>query len=362
MTPQEHRNETLPRPTEPPDPSAGPVLNPATPQRPASTAEIRGRSAASDRLHSLANKYALIGVWVLMAGVFGVLTPGKFLQTSTAQALFGSQAPVVFLAVSALCTLVVGEFDLSFAGVMGLAATIIAVLSGLHHVPIALACLIALAACAGCGALNAFFVVKLNVSSLVVTLGTASLFLGISELISSSNTVSISSTSFSNIAQTQLLGLPLSFYYGLVVCIAFAYILTWMPVGRHIVFVGSNREVARLSGINVARFRALSYVIAALMAGVAAILLDATVGGFDPTGASSYLLPSLAAVFLGTATVMPGQFNPLGTFIGIYFLETGVIGLQLLGETGWAQDAFYGAGLVLAVAVATVVRNRTRTA
>jgi hypothetical protein len=67
-----------------------------------------------------------------------------------------------------------------------------------------------------------------------------------------------------------------------------------------------------------------------------------TAGGFDPTASPSYLLPALAAVFLGTAVVVPGQFNPLGTLIGIYFLETGIIGLQLLGYSGRVQDAFYG--------------------
>ena len=86
-------------------------------------------------------------------------------------------------------------------------------------------------------------------------------------------------------------------------------------------------------------------------------MLIATVGGFDPTASPSYLLPAPAAVF-GTAVVAPGQFNPIGTLIGIYFLETGIIRLQILGYSGWVQDAFYGAGLVAAVTIAHLVRNR----
>ena len=297
-----------------------------------------------------------------MAAFYGAIMPHKFLGVSTLQTIFGSQSALLFLAVSALCTFVVGEFDLSFASVMGLSATIIPVLSTLHHVNLVLACGVSLLAALGCGLLNAFFIVKLKVPSLIVTLGTASLFLGLAELISSSTIVSVSSPTFSKIAHRDFLGLPLSFYYGLVLCAAFAYILTWMPIGRHIVFVGASREVARLAGINVDRIRAGSYIVASLIAGLAGILLVATVGGFDPTASSSYLLPALAAVFLGTAIVMPGQFNPLGTFFGIYFLETGILGLQLLGYTGWVQDAFYGAGLVLAVSVATVVRSRSRVA
>jgi ribose transport system permease protein len=200
------------------------------------------------------------------------------------------------------------------------------------------------------------------VPSLIVTLGSASFFLGLAELISSSTIVSISSRTFSNIALHNFLGLPLSFYYGLILCAGFTYVLTWMPIGRHVVFVGANREVARLAGINVDRVRAGSYIAASLIAGLAGILLVMTVGGFDPTASATYLLPALAAVFLGTAIVTPGQFNPMGTFLGIYFLETGILGLQLLGYTGWVQDAFYGAGLVLAVTVATLVRAKSRTA
>ena len=338
-----------------------PAPSSATTTSPYPASRVSGRFAA-DRLRSLSSRYALIGVWLVMAATYAVIMPNKFLSVSTAQAIFGSQSALLFLAVAGLCTFIVGEFDLSFASVMGLSATIIPVLSALHHVNLVLSCLIALAAALGCGLVNAFFIVKLKVPSLIVTLGSASLFLGLAELISSSTIVSISSTTFSNIALHSFLGLPLSFYYGLILCAGFAYVLTWMPIGRHIVFVGANREVARLAGINVDRVRASSYIAASLIAGLAGILLVMTVGGFDPTASSTYLLPALAAVFLGTAIVMPGQFNPMGTFLGIYFLETGILGLQLLGYTGWVQDAFYGAGLVLAVTVATIVRTRSRSA
>lgn len=320
------------------------------------------RELIRDRAQWLGSRYALLAVWLLMAVIYGFVTPHNFLRISTAQAIFGSQSPLLFLSIAALCTFVVGEFDLSFAGVMGLSATIIPVLAGLHHMNIALACVIAMACCIAAGAVNAFFIVKLGVSSLIVTLGTASLYLGIAELLSNQNSVSLTNQHFGQIALHDFLGLPLSFWYGLVLSVGFAYLLKWTPIGLDIVFVGANREVARLAGINVNRIRAGSYIAASIVAALAGLMLIATVGGFDPTASPSYLLPALAAVFLGTAVVMPGQFNPLGTLIGIYFLETGIIGLQLLGYSGWVQDAFYGAGLVAAVTVAHLVRNRTRVA
>lgn len=317
------------------------------------------RATLADHARSLGSRYALIGVWIVMAGAYGIALPHTFLSTSTIQAIFGSQSALLFLAVSALCTFVVGEFDLSFASVMGLTATTIPVLATTHGVSLPLACVAGVGAAVICGCVNAFFIVRLGVPSLVVTLGTASLILGIAELLSGSAVVSVTDAGFSQIAQHRLLGLPLSFYYGLALCVAFAYVLTWMPLGRHIAFVGANRDVARLAGVHVNRIRACSYIVASFIAGLAGVLLVATVGGFDPAGSSVYLLPALAAVFLGTAIIAPGQFNPLGTWIGIYFLATGILGLQLLGYSGWVQDAFYGGGLVAAVTVASLVRNYT---
>lgn len=320
------------------------------------------RSALRRAGRQAASRYALIGVWIVMAAIYAIIMPNRFLGTSTAQAIFGSQSVVLFLALASLATFVVGEFDLSFAGVMGLAATIVPVMTSLHHTNIWLACVIAMAASLGAGLLNAFFIIVLRVPCLVVTLGTASLFLGIAELISSSNTVAVSDRGFSKIALYDLGGLPLSFYYGLILAIVFAYVMYWTPFGRHVAFVGANRDVARLAGINVDRIRAASYIVDSVIAGFAGILLVATAGGFDPTASSTYLLPALAAVFLGTAMVLPGQFNPIGTLLGIYFLETGVLGLQLLGYTGWVQDAFYGAGLVVAVTLATIAREHVKNA
>lgn len=344
---------------------SSPSVSPDEPGRSAVSAKATQRTSTDarimERLKDVSARYILLGVWLVMAGIFGAVMPGKFLNTSTFQAIFGSQSTLLFIAAAALCTFVVGEFDLSFASVMGLSATLLPVLAGLHHINVMLACIISIVVAVTAGAINAFFIVVLNVSSLIVTLGSASLYLGLAELISSSNTVSVYSPKLSYIALHPVFGLPLSFYYGIALCAVFAYVLTWTPIGRHIIFVGANREVARLAGINVQRIRAMSYVSASFVAGLAGVLLVGTVGGFDSTASSTYLLPALAAVFLGTTIVLPGQFNPIGTLLGLYFLETGVIGLQLLGYTGWVQDAFYGAGLVIAVTVVTVVRRRSST-
>jgi ribose transport system permease protein len=328
---------------------------------PAATADPAARPRLQAWTGWLLGRYGMVGVWLAMSGIFLVVSPSSFGSVQALQSIFGSQEVLVFLALSALATLVAGEFDLSIASIMGLSATIIPVLSGLHHVNIWLSCTIALVASAACGAINAFFVVRVRVLSLVVTLGMATLLTGIAELISSSSAVSLLNNGFGRITLYNIGGLPISFYYGLAITVAFTFIMGWTPLGRHLLFVGANREVARLAGIRVNWIRAGSYVAAGLLAGLAGLILVSSDGGFDPTASADYLLPALAAVFLGTAVVQPGRFNPAGTFIAIYFLETGIFGLQLIGFSTWIQDVFYGAGLVISVALATVVRQRTTT-
>lgn len=227
---------------------------------------------------------------------------------------------------------------------------------------IVLACVLGVGAAVLAGVVNAFFVVVMDVSSFVVTLGTGTLLVGLAQMISGTNIVSVNSPGLAKLSLYDVLGMPISFYYGIALAVLLAYLIGWTPTGRSMVFVGANREVARLAGVRVQRIRFGAYVAAGLLAGVAGMIMVATVGGFDPASSQTYLLPTLAAVFLGTAVVQPGAFNPLGTMVAIYFLTTGIFGLQLLGYSGWIQNAFYGAGLVVAVTLAKVVRDRSRTA
>ncbi len=315
---------------------------------------------AGSMLRTAASKYALIGVWALMALYFYTQVPDTFGTSGTFSSIFGSQQVLVFLAMSALVTLAVGEFDLSVAAMMGITATVIPVLAGMHGMNIVLACVIGVGASVLAGVVNGFFVVVLDVSSFVVTLGMATLLTGVAQLVSGSTIVSVSSPHLAKVAIGDVLGMPVSFWYGIALALVIAYVLSWTPLGRAIVFVGANAEVARLAGIRVQRIRFGAYVMAGLLAGLAGLILVATVGGFDSSTSNSYLLPALAAVFLGTAVVQPGSFNPIGTMVAIYFLTTGIFGLQLLGYAGWIQNVFYGAGLVVAVALAKVIRDRSR--
>ena len=91
--------------------------------------------------------------------------------------------------------------------------------------------------------------------------------------------------------------------------------------------------MSRLSGINVGRVRWGALVAsAAFVASIAGIFYAGSLGGADPTSGLAFLLPAFAAAFLGATAIQPGRFNPIGRSIAVFFLVSGITGLQLLGR------------------------------
>ncbi len=309
-------------------------------------------------LYAGMSRGSLIVVWIALIGLFTAIEPGVFFTGGTFQVIFGSQQALVFLAMAALCAFTVGEFDLSIASNLGLAAILVPVLAVEHNMNVAVASVLAVAACVLVGAVNAVVIVGLGIDAIVTTLGMATLLSGLTLGISGSTQVSGLTSRTAVIANTEVLGLPVTFYYGIAIAIAFWYVLRFTALGRHMVFVGANRAVARLAGVRVTRIRVGAYLCSGLLAGLGGVILVDGLGGFDPSTPPAYLLPALSAAFLGTAVIEPGRFNPLGTLVAIYFLVTGIVGLQLLGYTGWVSDVFYGAALITALIFSSVARQR----
>jgi ribose transport system permease protein len=301
---------------------------------------------------------SLLLTWGLLVAVFAATNGAVFLQAGTFQTIFSSPIHLVFLSLALVVTFAVGEFDLSVSATMGLAGTITALLSVNYGLNPWLSSLIAVAAAAAVGLVNGILIVNVNVNAIVVTLGMGTLLGGFALWLTNLSTVQGLPQSFTDAFNSGIGWLAASFYYGAACALVVAYVLTCTPLGLRMSFVGANREVARLAGIRVRRIRIGAYVTSGVFSGVAGVVLAATLGGYDPSTSQTYLLPAFAAVFLGTAAIQPGRFNPIGALVAIYFLQTGIVGLQLAGFTGWIQDVFYGGSLVLAVTISTLVRRR----
>nr|MDT0667574.1 hypothetical protein [Micromonospora sp. DSM 115978] len=122
---------------------------------------------------------------------------------------------------------------------------------------------------------------------------------------------------------------------------------------------GSNATAAREVGLNVRRLVLSSFVLSALLSGLAGVLYLGTTGSAQAQGAGIGLtLPALAAAFLGATAIRPGRFNVVGTLVAVYLLAFTLSGLNLNGVKDWVQDLFTGSALVLAVALSTVLARR----
>ena len=306
-------------------------------------------------------RYSLVIIWILMVAVLVAVVPDGVSPIAALRAVLGQMSPIIFLGLAVVITMAVGEFDLSFAAIFGFSAVAVPSLTVLYGWPVWLAIIASLVMALVWGLINGLLIVSVGINSVVVTLGVSSVAAGLGFLLSQETTVSGIDPALAVVATGRFLDLPLLFWYGIVLVIIVAYIMQATPIGRNMLFVGSNRAVAKLAGISVTRVRLGAYLSSAALCGLGGVILALGLGGFNPGTAATNLMPTFAAVFLGTVAVIPGRFNPIGMTIAAYFLLTGVFGLQLLGFTGWVVQVFYGVALVVAVTVSHILRKRIKT-
>jgi ribose transport system permease protein len=344
------------------DTTAEPAAAGQAPDEGAEQDEARRDSLAARGLDAgvLLQRYAILVVWAAVIAVFSALRPETFFSTANFQTIFGSQAVLVIVTVALLVALAAGEFDLSIGAVLGFSATMTAYLNVTQGWPVLIAMAVVVAAALAIGAVNALLVVRIGVPSLVATLGTGTLLTGMGLGISGSVIIGGVSDALVRATTTRVFGLPLAFYYGVLLCLVVWYVFTYTPLGRYMRFVAEGPEVARLSGIRVNGIRGGALVMSALISALAGVALVGTQGAADPNSGASYLLPAFAGAFLGATAIKPGEFNPWGSFVAVYFLVTGITGLQLMGLAGWVEQVFYGASLVIAVTLSQIAAKRMR--
>ena len=157
------------------------------------------------------------------------------------------------------------------------------------------------------------------------------------------------SGSFTNIAQKAFGGLTLPVFYAVVLATIIWYVLEHTATGRRIYATGFNKEATRLASVRTERLRFGSLIVSSTLAGFAGIVLASNLGSGSPTAGTTYLLPAVAAVFLGATQLKHGRFNAWGTIIAVLILGTGTTGLGLAKVDQWAQDVFTGVVLIAAL-------------
>ncbi|MEM7566287.1 MAG: ABC transporter permease [Pseudomonadota bacterium] len=307
----------------------------------------------------LAERFGLLIAWGLLILILGAARPDQMFAWNSYASMFGSNAMIVVLTLALMIPLTAGDFDLSVASTMGLASMLIAVLNVKMGVPIIPVLLVALLVGGLVGAVNAFFILYFGIHSLIVTLGSGYFVSGLILWVSNSGTIAgVSMDLVRAVILQRVFGIPIGFYYALAAAVAVWYVFQHTSLGRRLLFVGRGREVARLSGVDVVRMRAGALIAAGVMAAFAGVLYTGMRGAADPSSALAFLLPAFAAAFLGSTAIYPGRFNAPGAFVAVFFLATGIMGLNFLGVSSFVQNLFYGGGLILAVSIAQLIRGR----
>lgn len=265
-----------------------------------------------------------------------------------------TEKAIIALAMALL--IISGEIDLSVAGIIALASTIMgmAVQWGVP-VPglIAIGVLVGIA----CGAFNGFLVTGLGLPSIVVTIGTMSLFRGISYAILGDKAYGGYPRDFTWFGHGYVWWV-VSFQLVLFLAASavFWFVLHRTNLGRRIFAIGNNQQAARFSGVRVERIKFTLFCLTGLMSGIAAVLLTARLGSTRPSIAMGYELEVITMVVLGGVNILGGAGSILGVVLAALIMGLVTFGLGLLNVPGIVMSIFIGALLIVVIALPILYR------
>lgn len=303
-------------------------------------------------------KYSVIIAWVIVVAAFAITSGDLFFNWNTLSLITGTRSVVAILALAIMIPLTAGDYDMSAAYTMTLANMITVNLTVEKGLNVWMSALIAILVGVVIGVINSIFVVKIGIDPFIVTMGVGTFLAGITLWISNKTLSGTELAPLQDICIGKAFNIQYIFFYGLIFMLLLWYIFERTSIGKKILFIGHGKEVARLSGVKVNKVRCGCLMASATISAFAGVMYSGVTGSAKSGSCNDFLMPAFAAVFLGTTFIKPGRFNPLGAFISVYFLETGIRGLSLLGFSTYIQNIFYGAALVLAVAISAIIKKK----
>jgi ribose transport system permease protein len=308
------------------------------------------------RLAGALSPAKISGVYVLivMIVVFSIWVPDTFPEADTARQILNTNAITAMAALTFVIPLSAGVFDISIPTTMSLAGVMATYAIVNSDTSVFVGILIALVVSLMVGILNGIVIVFLQIESLIGTLATSFLIQSVIVWRTGSRNISGPELSegFQDIAQTSwLFDLTLPVYYALILAFALWYVLEHTATGRRIYATGFNLDATRLASVRTERIRFGSLIASAMLAGITGIVLASNIGSGSSTAGQQYLLPAIAAVFLGATQLKAGRFNAWGTIIAVILLGTLVTGLGLARVGQWVQQFAIGVVLIAALAL-----------
>ena len=276
-----------------------------------------------------------------------------------------SEKAIIALGMALL--ILVREIDLSVAAIVALASMAIGYAAEAGFGPGALFA-VGLGVGLLCGVFNGFLVTWFSLPSIVVTIGTMSLFRGLTQVILGDQAktkypqeyLDLGQSYFIKMTETSIPGIvippvPFSFLIFLVLAILFGIVLHKTATGRRLFAIGSNPVAARFSGIPVDRLRLCLFVLSGILSGLAAALLTARLGSMRSNIAIGWELDIVTMVILGGVSISGGVGSILGVFLAVLVLGLVTFGMSLNNIPGQVVSVYIGALLILVIAIPRLV-------
>ncbi len=317
------------------------------------------RAAMPGRLHGLMLRHEMVLAAILVAALFVLsLQTDRFLTTDNLLNQGRLMAEIGLIALPMTYIIITAGIDLSVGSIMGLCAIMLGY--GWKNLGLPLELSIALSLLIGtiAGAVNGWFITRVRVPPLIMTLATLALYRGLAEGISQARSVRGYPDWFFVLGQGELLGVPTQLWLLLVATVVAAVVLARTSFGRMLYAIGSNETAARFSGLPVDRCKIAIYALSGFTAGLAAWIFVSRVSTTRSDMGTGVELDVIAAVVLGGTSIFGGTGTILGTALGVVLVQLLKNGLALTGVKGDATIVVIGSVLILSILVSNWLRAR----
>lgn len=310
-----------------------------------------------NNIGKIVSKYAYMIIFLLMCTFFSVLTD-KFLTVSNFLVILRQNAMLAVAACGGALIIMTGGIDLSLGSIISLSSMLCAFMLVNLGLPVALCIIGGILIGTLCGIFNGVICTVFDLRPFVVSLGTQTIFLGLSYIICGGFPIYGFPKSFAFLGQGYVGPIPFPVLVMVVVVALVSLLVHKSYFGRYIFAVGGNPEAARLAGINVKKVRFMVFGLCGFLSGVAGVVMCSRVNSGVATTGSSYQSDVITAALLGGVTLNGGEGTIFGVFIGCLTLGALTNGMTLLNLGEYYQYLIKGTVLLVAVIYDVVQRSR----
>ncbi|HCX80195.1 MAG: branched-chain amino acid ABC transporter permease [Curvibacter sp. RIFCSPHIGHO2_12_FULL_63_18] len=306
----------------------------------------------------------LLALLVVLLVVFGIAQPGFMTPDALADSTFNfSEKGILALALALL--IITGEIDLSIAAILALSSLAMGYAMKAGAGPLGMT-LAAFVTGGVAGAVNGVLVTRYKLPSIVVTIGTLSLYRGLAMVALGDQAISGYPEVFSTLGNSYVgevvgvrwLIIPIEFAVLLAAAIVVGVTLHRTVLGRRLYAIGANPVAARFSGIEADRYRMALFVFAGLMAALAAVMLTGRIGSTRPNIAMGWELDAITMVILGGVAIEGGRGSIVGTMLAVLLLGLFTFAMGMANVTGIVMSMVIGALLIVSMVLPRLLKRQ----